>query len=264
MKLSICSWLAASPSANVLLFLNRTEFDLCSRVQFEIDEQFGAGRVVFAGKIRADDSGVPYINEWFIEGMRQKTSRYVCFINSDILISARWFSCARQIFKVMGYDRNVLLIGQRIDFVLIDSEYDKLRFTQNSLLVDIDSMVQRSPHSNYCVDGIDSFTFNVNLPPFNAAMIPPFLMGRPVWDNWLIGWCNQISDTVTFNLDPPIYHINHVNHTNDPKDPKVIFNRELWKANGNYYGTNINTKWRVINRRIVARRDGSVRYILDR
>jgi hypothetical protein len=262
MKLAISSWLAASASATVLLFINRTEFDPSGRFPTEIDRQFGAGRVNYAGGIRTDHSGVPYIHEWFIQGIRQSPSRYVCFINSDILLSEKWLSRVKQIFKAMENDRRLLLIGQRIDFDLESSEYNKLRFTQNNLLNDIDEMVQRSRHSDHSPYGIDSFTFRVDPPPFDVDMIPPYIMGRYNWDNWLVGWWNRICDTVTFNLDPPIYHMNHVRHSFDVNDSKVAINHHLKKANKDYFGSNYDTKWQVIEGNVVAKRHGKNRYEL--
>jgi hypothetical protein len=154
----------------------------------------------------------------------------------------------------MGNDRKLFLIGQRIDFDLKDSEYDKLRFTQTELLRDIDSMVNRSKHSDHSPYGIDTFTFRVDPPPFDVEQIPPYIMGRYNWDNWLIGWFNMICDTVTFNLDPPIYHMNHNRHSFDVNDSKVAINHHLKKANKDYFGSNYDTRWQIANGEIVARR----------
>jgi hypothetical protein len=77
-----------------------------------------------------------------------------------------------------------------------------------------------------------------------------------------MGWLNEICDTVTFHLDPPIYHINHVRHRFDFTDPKVAINQQLRKANKNYCGSNYDTKWHVVEGNKVVRRGGSETYIL--
>jgi hypothetical protein len=261
MKLAIASWLACSPSATVLLFINRTEFDPSGKFPTEIDEQFGVGRVIYAGSIRCDHSGVPYIHSWFIEGVRQSASRFVCFINSDILLSEKWLRRVKQVYTAMA-DRRLLLIGQRIDFDFEMDQYRKLRFTQANLLGDIDAMVERSRHSDHSPYGIDTFTFKIDPPPFDVDMIPPYVMGRYNWDNWLVGWWNKICDTVTFNLDPPIYHMNHVRHNFDVNDSKVAINHHLKKANKNYFGSNYDTKWQIVEGNVIRKRRGEGRYEL--
>ena len=81
------------------------------------------------------------------------------------------------------------------------------------LLHEIDNIATNlSKHSDHSPYGVDTFTFKADNPPFDPYLIPPFIMGRYNWDNWIIGWLNHISETVTFNLDPPIYHINHIRH----------------------------------------------------
>jgi hypothetical protein len=87
-------------------------------------------------------------------------------------------------------------------------------------------------------------------------------MGRYNWDNWLVGWWNKICDTVTFNLDPPIYHMNHVRHSFDVNDSKVAINHHLKRANNNYFGSNYDTKWQVTEGGIVASRRGDRQFKL--
>jgi hypothetical protein len=178
------------------------------------------------------------------------------------LLSAKWLRRVKQVFAAMESERSLLLIGQRIDFDMTSGEYDKLRFRQDGLLADIDAMVERSKHSDHSPYGIDTFTFRVD-PPFDVDLIPPYVMGRYNWDNWLVGWWNKICDTVTFNLDPPIYHMNHVRHSFDVNDSKVAINHHLKKANNDYFGSNYDTKWQVVPGDIVAKRRGDEKYHLD-
>jgi hypothetical protein len=124
------------------------------------------------------------------------------------------------------------------------------------LLHDIDALVERSKHSDHSPFGIDTFTFRADPPPFDVENIPPFVIGRYNWDNWLIGWLNKICDTVTFNLDPPIYHMNHNRHNFDVNDSRVAINHHLKKANNDYFGSNYDTKWEIANGELVSRRRG--------
>jgi hypothetical protein len=262
MKLAIGSWLACSPHARVILFINRTNFDPSGKFPNELESEFGENRVTYAGAIRADFSGVPYINDWFIQGVRHAKSRYVCFINSDILLSGKWLKRVRQVFQAMPDDLKPVLIGQRIDFDMQDSRYKRLTFSQEQLLKDIDSLVDSSKHSDHSPYGVDTFTFRIDPLPFDVEKIPPFVMGRYNWDNWLIGWLNKICDTITFNLDPPIYHMNHPRHNFDVNDSKVAINHHLKKANNDYFGSNYDTKWEIVDGELVSRKRGK-RFHLD-
>jgi hypothetical protein len=105
-------------------------------------------------------------------------------------------------------DRPILVIGQRIDF---DPHYDDFRtlLLGASFLPRVDAMVQNSPHSMHRPTGVDMFLFRISHFPFEPERIPPFLMGRPWWDSWLVGYLNHLCDTITFSLNPPIYHIDH-------------------------------------------------------
>ena len=253
MRLAIASWLACSPSSRVLLFVQRNEFDPSGKFPAELDKEFGEGRIIYAGGIRSDHNGVPYINEWFIEGVKYTPSKYICFINSDILLSSKWLPRLKQVFTAME-EKKPLIIGQRIDFDLKDSLYDELRFDQQHMLGDIDAMVNKSRNSVHSPYGIDFFAFRADAVPFDVEMVPPFIMGRYNWDNWLIGWFNKICDTVTFNLDPPIYHMNHIRHGFDVNDPRVAINHHLKKANRDYFGANFDTKWEVKQGALVRRR----------
>jgi hypothetical protein len=255
-KLAISSWLSASPTARVTLFVNRTEFDPSDKLPTELETLFGHGRVTYAGGLKHDLTGVPYIDDWFRQGIRQSQSKYVCFINSDILISADWLSRVSTVDTALQ-DRSVLMIGQRIDFDIKEELFDGLTFTQSTFLKQVDAMVQNSPHTDHSPYGVDTFTFRLDRMPFDPERIPPFLMGRYNWDNWIIGYLNVISETVTFNLNPPIYHMNHVRHNFDIEDDKVAVNHHTKKANKDYFGSNYDTTWEVVQNELVHRRNGT-------
>jgi hypothetical protein len=78
-------------------------------------------------------------------------------------------------------------------------------------------------------------------------------MGRGNWDNWIIGYLNRICDTVTFTLNPPIYHINHKRHNFDTEDDRVAVSHHTRKANNDYFGSNSDTVWEVVGDALVHR-----------
>lgn len=251
-KLAFSSWLAASPKTKIILFVNRSMFDPSDKLPKELEETFGKDRITYAGNVRHDLEEVPYIDDWFIQGVKKSQSKYVSFINSDIVLSHNWLERTKQVFRVLR-NSNPVLIGQRIDFDLDDFLYENLRFDQNHLLKDIDDMIIKSSHTDHSPLGIDSFTFEIDNLPFNPEKIPPFIMGRYNWDNWIIGWLNKICDTVTFHLDPPIYHINHKRHKFDINNSRVLVNHHTKLSNKDYFGSNIDTKYEVLHGKLHER-----------
>jgi hypothetical protein len=173
----------------------------------EIDGLYGSGRVIYGGAIKHDFASVPFIDEWFRKGIQLSRSTFVCFINSDIILSANWLIRAKQVFRLMA-DRPILVIDQRINFHLNQHLFQNLTFDE-SLLQQIDVMVKKSPHFAYQATGMDMFLFRIDRLQINPERIPPFIMGKPYWDNWLVGYFNDVSETITFSLNPPIYHITH-------------------------------------------------------
>lgn len=253
MKITYSSWLSSSPKSSIILFVNKSEFDPTGKFPEELDNLFGKGRITYAGPVRHDLNGIPYIDDWFRQGIKKSKSKYVSFINSDIPISKNWLHRVKQVYAAFDDNNPVVMIGQRIDFDLDQSKIDNLRFDQKHFLDDLDKMVEESKHSPHSPFGVDSFTFQIDNVPFDYEKILPFIMGRYNWDNWIIGWLNTFIDTVTFNLNPPIYHINHNRHNFDPNDSKVAVNHHFKNANKNYFGSNYDTKWEIIGNSLIKR-----------
>lgn len=259
-KLAIHSWLSASNRTRVILFVNKTEFDPTFKFQNELDRLYGKDRVEYAGYIRSDHNKIPYIDDWFRKGIIFTQSKYVCFINGDIVLSSKWMRRVKQVLTVMK-EKPAVLIGQRIDFELDKSMLKHLTYGSKDFLKEIDELVDSSDHQDHSPYGVDTFTFDAENVPFDVDLIPSFYMGRYNWDNWFVGWLNKICETVTFNLDPPIYHVNHQRHNFDIKDDKVAVNHHLKLANKNYFGSNYDTKWEIVNG-MLKRRKGNTKITL--
>jgi hypothetical protein len=256
-KLAISSWLSISPRSNVLLFVNRTSFKVLAE---ELERLHGPGRLMYGAPIKQDMADTPYIDDLFRQGIQRSPSTYVCFINADILISAHWFARVQQVFHLM-VDRPILVIGQRVDFDLDPARLHNFSFTR-SLLHKIDILVNSSRHVKHSPDGIDSFTFRTDYLPFEPGLIPPFLMGRYWWDNWIVGYANTVCDTITFLSTPPIYHINHKPHKFDTKVHRVAVNYYTRIANKDFFGSNLDTTWEISNM-VLFRSHDSFQILLD-
>ena len=222
------------------------EFDTTGQFQKHIIELFGENRVFYNGYVKSDQDGVPYVDDWFRRGIDEATTKYVCFINTDILLSSQWLRRVKQVYKVFPETEKLVLINQRVDFDLYRSTKN-MKYNASNYLEEIDKLVSSSPNEEHTPLGMDTFTFKKDPLPFNVDMIPPFIVGRYNWDNWLVGYLNSVATTVTFNINPPIYHINHPRHEFDTSDPRVGANEMLRHLNYDYYGSNEDSKYEIRN-----------------
>ncbi|EAY09038.1 hypothetical protein TVAG_180120 [Trichomonas vaginalis G3] len=249
-KFTICNWLASTNRSKVILYIKPDDFDPTGNIQKEIDELYGPGRVKYLGDLKSNKDGIPYIDDWFRRGIQDSETLYVSFINTDILLSSNWYFAIKQTFNALP-DKKLVIINQRIDF---DLEMHKMREMNLStdLLHQTDKLVEGSRQTIHSPFGVDLFTFRLDKLPFDPNVIPPFIMGRYNWDNWLCGYLNENTDTLTFGLEPAVYHINHVRHSFDTKDPKVYINERLRFINYGYFGSNYDTVLSLIDGKIVG------------
>jgi hypothetical protein len=87
--------------------------------------------------------------------------------------------------------------------------------------------------------GIDAFVFERLRPPFEIGSMPPFRVGRPKWDFWVVRVSEWSGELVSLMWRPPLYHMNHPgNPAVHPRvgafnyhEPGVRKNHKLyWKA----------------------------------
>jgi hypothetical protein len=235
--------------SHVLLFINRSEFGALAD---ELDHCYGSGRVIYGGHIKTSLAHVPYIDEWFRQGIRHSPSNFVCFINADILLSANWLTGAKHIFRLMD-GHPIVVIGQRINCDINPRYFQNLSFGK-ALLQEIDHIAKKSVHYPESPHGMDTFLFQIHGLGLEPERIPPFVMGRYLWDNWFVGYLNHFCDIVTFSLDPPIYHINHKPNERNPNEDQFAANHYLWKSNRRYYGSNLDVMWKFSNPMLIRRR----------
>lgn len=122
--------------------------------------------------ITRNDYGTPLLDSAFHLVQRAALNRFICYINSDIIL-------ASDLTEVLGKIpfRHFLLVGQRWDMDLNES-------------VDFGSDNWKEMLSNeirergvlHAPTGSDFFVF----PKGSIGRVPSFAVGRPGWDNWFI------------------------------------------------------------------------------
>jgi hypothetical protein len=209
LKLAFASWLGSDASSRVILLMNRSDF--CSSLGFaeELDMAFGAGRIRYGGPCLSDAQGVPYVNMWFKNGMELCQTGLISFINSDIVLSATWLSTVSCLLRLNGSAWKPIIMSSRLDVAFDDHEFDRIRFTAEFLMKDIEKAMNGFEKRKYDKGGVDVISFYASRPPFNVSEIPPFLMGRFWWDSWFIYWAVKNANPILIDFDPPVYHLNH-------------------------------------------------------
>lgn len=92
---------------------------------------------------------------------------------------------------------------------------------------------------------IDIFTFRSDPLPFYPERIPPFLIGRYAWDNWIVGFFHHVCETIFLNNDICVYHVEHQHHSQKSNSPEYQYNLELLKKNLISFGDLRDSKWKL-------------------
>ena len=120
-----------------------------------------------------NDYGTPYLHSTFEAVANSSDRQLLCYINADIMLLDDFVQALGKIEKP-----KFLLVGQRWDLDIAEP----LSFDQVDWQDELNRRVreQGKPHSLW---GIDYFVF-----PRRGVIdsLPPFVVGRPGWDNWVI------------------------------------------------------------------------------
>jgi len=185
---AIRSWLALGPRVEVLLIgeengLAETAAELGVRHLPEVERS---------------EQGTPLVSSIFARAAAASSAPYLCYINGDILLMSDFLRAVEAVTAQMR--RDFLMVGRRWDADITEpldfstGWEDRLRaFTR----------AHGKRHSPF---GIDYFVF----PKGAYAEMPPFVVGRAGWDNWMIyharrqGW-----KVIDASADVLAVHQNH-------------------------------------------------------
>jgi hypothetical protein len=118
--------------------------------------------------------GTPRVDDIFRKGEQKASNNLLCYINADIILLPGFLDSIHPIF---GLAKPFLLIGQRWDLEV----KEEIDFADSCW----DEKIRDAVHARgvlHSPAGIDYFIFSRGLLPY----IPPFGIGRPVWDNWFV------------------------------------------------------------------------------
>lgn len=211
---AIKSWLCLSPACQIIL---------CGDDPSVIAAASELG-VESMPTVRCSEFGTPYLDSVFRQACAKARFPLLCYVNSDIILMDSFTDAIARI-KLGKF----LAVGQRTDLDISEPINFEDPFWGSKLLEE--SSARGELHSSF---GIDYFAFTRNS---NLHLLPPFLVGRPRWDNWFIYNARKLKTPIV-DITPvcQVIHQNH-NYAHIPQwkgkswnGPETERNSELYKS----------------------------------
>ena len=185
---AISSWTRLSPRPEIILFGDETG-------TADIAREFGLRHIP---QIRRNEKTTPYLDDLFAQAQAAASFPIMAYINSDIILFDEF---ERAIESVAAWRPQFLMAGRRCDIdltVAIDfSAGDWERRLR-------DDVTRRGKKRS--VSWIDYFVF----PRGMYREVPPMLIGRMWWDNWLVWKAAEMGAPVV-DASPRVLAV-HQNH----------------------------------------------------
>ena len=162
---AIRSWKLVHPEAEVILFGNEEG-------AAEVAREIG---VRYEPEVERNTLGTPLLSSLFDRADHLARHGRLCFLNSDILLTNDFFAASTRLAQI--YER-FLMVGRRCD-VDITQQWD---FSKPEWGERLRSMA-RERGKLRPAQWIDYFVFPRGL---LSRQVPPFAVGRPGYDNWLL------------------------------------------------------------------------------
>jgi len=199
---AITSWKLTHPDTEIILFGDEEgTHEICNRLKLK-----------HFPKIKINCYGTPYLNDLFEQAQRVATSDVLCYLHSDIILIKNLDFMITEIKKQFS---EFLLLGRRWDLfskwngtVKESTGYSlgRIEFNLNwKQLIEIKiSSHGRLRHPGSC----DCYIFTKGLYPKGDLL--PFLLGRQLWDGWIIH--NALERKIA-TVDISSFKILHQTHT---------------------------------------------------
>jgi hypothetical protein len=159
---AIQSWLQLRPPCEIILFGDEEG-------TAEVASELGVQHIP---EIECNEYGTPLISDAFRVAQELASHPLLCYVNADIILMSDFLAAVRRIRF-----RRFLMVGQRWDMDL----KEPWNFDQR----DWEELLRRNVAQRGALHppiGSDYFVF----PREAIGQLPPFAVGRPRWDNWLI------------------------------------------------------------------------------
>jgi hypothetical protein len=184
---AVQSWRRLGPGVEVILMGDEEG-------TAQVANEFGVHHIPGVAR---NASGTPLISSLFEKAQQHATSERLCYVNADILLMSDF---TRAIDRVIVEMPRSLMVGRRwnldvkepLDF---STDWEKSLLTQ----------IARRGKLNYPF-AIDYFVF----PKGILSEIPPFAVGRPGWDIWILYRAHRLNiPMVDLTTMVSVIHQNH-------------------------------------------------------
>jgi len=160
---AIRSWIKLNPKPEIILLGDEEGMA-------EVADELRVGQI---SSVLRNEFGTPLVNSLFEEAEKAANYDKMCYVNADIILMNDFM---RAIKRVVGEKPRSLMVGQRWNLDIREA----LDFGANwekRLVAQVDREGELYPRF-----AIDYFVF----PKGIWGEIPPFAIGRPAWDNWIL------------------------------------------------------------------------------
>ncbi|MDR2017473.1 MAG: hypothetical protein LBQ00_01105 [Syntrophobacterales bacterium] len=234
---AIRSWLRLDPRPDVILMGND---EGVAGVALELG-------VRHIPDVECNEFGTPLLSSIFGKAENASSSRLMCYVNADIIFMQDF---VKGIERVIAEKPKALMVGRRWNVDIKELiEFDP--GWQKSLT----SLVARKGKL-YPYFAIDYFVFPRN----SLGRLPPFAIGRPAWDNWVIyRACTSGMAVIDMTKTVMVVHENH-DYSHHPQGWKGAMHGEESKRNIAYAGeiahaySLLDAQYRLTQKGVVRRR----------
>jgi hypothetical protein len=184
---AIESWTHLTPRPDIILFgTDEGTAEICAELG-----------ITHVPEVASTAEGTPLISDMFLQGQALATTPVVCWSNADVIYTDRLLDAAR---TVAARTTPAYVVGQRTDI----DQLEPLPFGagwQDRLTARAEADGERKP-----LNWIDYFMFTRGLFP----ELPPFAIGRPGYDPWLIWRAADLgADVIDATTYVPAIHQRH-------------------------------------------------------
>lgn len=217
---AIMSWAVLTPRPEILLIGDEEGTR-------EMAEEVGAR---FISGVERNEYNTPLVSDIFHIGEREASLPLLCYLNADIILLDDIVEAVGRVKKHFG-DRPFFMAGRRWNIDIART----IDFSDPSWQKELRAILKREGgRDRYCT--VDYFIF----PKGFWGKIPPFALGRNLWDNWLLSKASALgvpfidaSESVT------IVHQNHdYSHARfdivEGKGPEIEHNKRLCRLTGRF------------------------------
>lgn len=206
---AITSWTLLLPRPEIILFGDEPGVaEACA----ELD-------LVHAPEVGRSEFGTPFVPDMFERAQRLARGEILCYVNCDIILMNDLMEGLRTILAWHG-SRQFLATGARRN-AWVHEPIDFAADWQTFLHQAVEMGRGVYPWA------LDYFAFPRGLP----RQIPPFTVGRPDWDNWMV-YAARASHTVVIDLTPvtTVIHQRH-DYGHHPDGHRGVYSGEEARRN---------------------------------